>query len=372
MKKFVFSSYPDFSDNSWSIFIEMLRLEIEGNYIWLYKNIESVEIAKKKISRLCINSTSIKIKFVKKNTIYGLYNYISSNYVFTTHGMFEQIPLLPYQIKVNLWHGMPLKKIGKYDDKNKIKLRMNYTLSNGKLFDDIIMNSFDISKDQLLRVGSPRNDVLYKKSNFSFSSIFMNKFETILWMPTYRKSIHGDIRNDGLYQKSKIAFCDINDFECLNEELLKRKKNILIKLHPMDILNKNLQFIDKINKLSNIEVISENSQWLNEIEFYEILRPSIALITDYSSIIFDYILLEKPIGLLAFDNDEYQSTRGLIYEVESSLNILQINNFDEMIQFINSLDKHSKIDSLELKKLYQSYDLKGENAKKILNELNLI
>ncbi|MBO6357953.1 hypothetical protein EY693_04490 [Enterococcus casseliflavus] len=370
MRKFVLSSYPDFSDNSWCMFIGMLEQGIQGKYIWLYKDVDSLEVIHKKVNLLSFDRKKIKIKYIPKNTLRGIYHYFTSKYIFTTHGMFEQFPLLRYQIKVNLWHGMPLKKIGNYDNKNSTRFKLSYTISNGTLFDDVVSNSFGINKSQLLKVGSPRNDILFKTSSFNFYEIFKNHFDTIIWMPTYRKSNIGDIREDGLFQEEKISFLDLESIRKLNTMLADRHVNIFIKLHPMDILNQNSIFIQNVNKLSNIKMMNGNNRLFEKYSLYEILKPSKSLITDYSSILFDYVLLNQPIGLLIDDKKKYMETRGFIDSIEKEIVGFTINDFQDLTDFIDySLCKEDVIN--KNKQLYQTYDHQGKNTQKILELLGI-
>ncbi|MCO5468964.1 CDP-glycerol glycerophosphotransferase family protein [Enterococcus faecium] len=370
MKKIIFCSYPDFSDNALSLFEYMLKNNISGEYVWLYSDAKAAELFEKKIAHKMKNN----VKFIKKNSVQGIWNYITGNYVFTTHGMFEQIPLFPWQVKVNLWHGMPLKKIGLLLSTSS-KLRMSYTISNGSIFDKYIKEAFGVLDGQILKVGYPRNDVFVDPSRFSFTEIFKNNNSVIGWFPTYRKTKTGVIRDDGAYNEHSITGLTIQDLNVVNDSLLLSGKNMIIKLHPMDIINDDKSFIETINSLSNIKILDNNSTILASFSLYEILKSTDSLITDYSSIYFDYLLLNKPIGIFANDFVDYSETRGIIEEVDLSFKGYKISDVTSMVNFIN-LDNKERNEVIRIiaegKKTFQTYDTEGNNCETILKLLNIV
>lgn len=78
MKKYLFCSYPDFSDNSRSLFDYMVEKNFQGKYIWLYSSDNSIDHFKKVLEL----KGHKDVKLVKKNTIHGLYHYLTANYLF--------------------------------------------------------------------------------------------------------------------------------------------------------------------------------------------------------------------------------------------------------------------------------------------------
>lgn len=369
MKKFLFCSYPDFSDNALSLFRYMIREKINGEYIWLYSDAESINF----VEFLYDENNNCDVKLIKKNTFVGMWHYLSANYIFTTHGMFEKFPILPWQKKINLWHGMPLKKIGALLSEN-VNMHMTYSISNGKIFDKYISNSFGLDDNQVLKVGSPRNDLLFQRRTFNFNSIFKDQNPVIAWLPTYRKTNIGVDREDGLYLKNSISGLTLDDFVLLNETLVKIKKNILIKLHPMDILNDNIFLLENINSFSNIKISSKKNDLFPHRLLYQLLQNTDSLITDYSSIYFDYLLLDKPIGLFIHDLDNYSKSRGIIDEVKEQYSGFKISDIDSFLEFLNMDSERRLIEIVKLKKVkkvFQSYDKSGYNCKEMLKLLDI-
>ena len=67
-------------------------------------------------------------------------------------------------------------------------------------------------------------------------------------------------------------------------------------------------------KLRNITLITEKQLKKEDMEFYETLNAADLLITDYSSVYFDYLLLDRPLIFVPVDLEEYIETRGLLLE----------------------------------------------------------
>ncbi len=246
----------------------------------------------------------------KKRSIKGFFHFLTAGYVFHTHGIFNSIGTISGHHVINLWHGMPLKKIGLLEDKaGKNIIHSNFHLCTSDLYQDILSKAFGVEKRNVLPLGQPRNDFLLDTSR-SINNLF-NKEETlktVLWMPTYRKSIVGDIRVDGKKNKNVDFFNETN-----LKEFNKYCKNVeavcYIKIHPMDYMS-----VGEFGSYSNI-VIFDND-FLNDkgVQLYSIIGSVDVLLTDFSSIYIDYLLLQKPIGFVFSDFEEYVNTRGFIFE----------------------------------------------------------
>ncbi|MDT2764814.1 CDP-glycerol glycerophosphotransferase family protein [Enterococcus asini] len=376
MKKFIFCSGEVLSDNCLAIFEKMKRENIRGKYIWLCSSKEDIDLGKKKLKQ---NSSNIDIKdtyFYKKNSIKGILSYYLSNYVFYTAGLFEKLPRSPLHKKINLWHGMPLKKIGKQIDENAV-FNFDNVLSNGSIFDNVISNSFDVDENKVLNIGSPRNDFLKEVIDFSFKEIFFNDDKVICWLPTFRRNTFSSEQN-GKFQDNSMGIISFDEFDELNFFLEKNNLNLLIKLHPMDVLNENSFFTDFNDTYTRIKIMTNKNNLLRNIYFYKCLQFSSALITDYSSIYFDYLILEKPIGIVNNDVSEYQENRGIVKEIynemEKSNLIIDKKDFYKFMSNLNDETsvQNMKIQSANQKEIFQSYDLSPDNSKKILQEIGLL
>lgn len=299
-------SFPDFSDNCMSVFNYIIKENLtQYEIVWLVGELSIPN----EISEL---QKSHKILVRKKNSLLGLLNYMTSKYIFYTHSPFNGVECLKKQIVVNLWHGMPLKNIGYLDNTNQKDIpHFTYTIATSSEFQDIISKVFGVSKSKVLVTGLPRTDELNKFKNIlSKLKIDGDKYrKKILWMPTFRKTATGSIRNDGKHKDGELPLMSSSEIEDFNKYLSDNNDLLLVKLHPMDSLQK-----EDFSKLSNIKIVTnEDFKNIGE-QLYSLFQEFDALITDYSSVYFDFMLLNKPIGFLMDDLEEYKNSRGFVFE----------------------------------------------------------
>jgi len=299
-------SFPDFSDNCMSVFNYIVKEKSnEYEIVWLVSDM----LIPDKISEL---QKSHKISVVKKNSLMGLLNYITSKYIFYTHSPFNGLECLDKQIVINLWHGMPLKNIGYLDNNNEKDIpQFTYTIASSAQFQEVISNVFGVNKSKVLVTGLPRNDELNKFKNIlSKLKIDGEKYrKKILWMPTFRKTLLADTINDGLQKDGELPLLSNNEIEDFNKYLNDNNDLLTIKLHPMDSLQKK-----DFSELSNIKIITNDDFKNIGEQLYSLFQEFDALITDYSSVYFDFMLLNKPIGFLMDDLEEYKGSRGFVFE----------------------------------------------------------
>lgn len=299
-------SFPDFSDNCMGVFNYIIKENlIKYEIVWLVNELCIPD----KISKL---QTSYKIKVIKKNSLMGLLNYMTSKYIFYTHTPFNGIENLNKQIVINLWHGMPLKNIGYLDNEMEKNIpRFTYTIATSKEFQEVISKVFGVNKSKVLVTGLPRNDEINKFKNILTKlKIDGEKYnKKILWMPTFRKTVMGGIRNDGKHKDGKLPLLSNKEIKEFNKYLNDNNDLLVIKLHPMDSLKKK-----DFSKLSNIKIVTNGD--FNNIgeQLYSLFQEFDAFITDYSSVYFDFMLLNKPIGFVMDDLEEYSSSRGFVFK----------------------------------------------------------
>lgn len=269
-------------------------------------------------------------------------------------------------ICINLWHGVPLKKIG-YDITENYKsypptVRQIYDLLRNK--DDFYnVNSeyeqscyetaFLTTKDKIKILGSPRLDVLFH--DFPNQDLFMEEdFAKIksfkesgkklfFYMPTFRdtgKDISGWLKSDKL------------------KEFLHQNNAVLVcKLH----------FADK-NSL-NFELTEDFYKMDSDSDIYPVLKYSDALITDYSSIYFDYLLLDKPILYYPIDLAEYQGKCRGFYEPYENLTAgVKAYNEQELINamqdVINGVDSYKDERKALRDRMFKYQD--GRNCERVV------
>lgn len=160
--------------------------------------------------------------------------------------------------------------------------------------------------------GYPRNDYLLRSDPRVDSVIAdwldCSKFKkTILWMPTFRQSDNSGISEDYIRNETGLPLFNSRiDLSRLSDYLVRNNVLLLFKLHHLQselpVFNENFK---------NIVIIRDEQLRDRGIQLYQFVRYSDALISDYSSISVDFMLLDRPMIYTLDDYDEYSRSRGL-------------------------------------------------------------
>lgn len=223
-------------------------------------------------------------------------------------------------IVIDLWHGFPLKAMGYADKEEKypefIKIvwsNIDYVTSYSKLFNEVMNKCFPFDLSKYIITGAQRNDLLFnsdgrRKLNILFNSDFSNN-KLIFYMPTYRYTPRGNREEGNKNRSNMFGFSNFNINRFV--KFLEREGYILfVKLHPAE----ENKYISEIPISENIKVITNKLLLENNVELYEILNGCDLMITDYSSVYFDLLLLDKPAVFTPIDLKEYEKSRGFLLE----------------------------------------------------------
>lgn len=242
------------------------------------------------------------------------YNIITSKVIIKSHeGSF-----IKGKVNIQLWHGIPLKALGylnrfeRYDCEKRHNIwNSSYIISYSQMYNVLMSACYGVSFKNFIVTGVPRNDLLLKsngreklKRAFKFD---INNKKIMFYMPTYRKSSYGEINGceEGyLFSEENIGKLD----KFLGEN------NIIMfaKMHPFEEENFDRYFKNK--DFNNILLFKEELLNRNNIDLYEVLNSCDFLLTDYSSVYFDYLLLDRPIIFFDKDIDKYEKTTGFLLE----------------------------------------------------------
>ena len=223
--------------------------------------------------------------------------------------------------------------------------------------------------NQFIYLGYPRNDLLFENKKILEKNFKKTKKEKyIIVMPTYKQSNNNN--DTGKIQKYILPFVkQKKDLIELNNELKKINIKLIIKIH-------HLQAKDtyKKNNLSNIFYLEDKYLEENGINLYNLIGECDSMITDFSSIIYDFSLCNKPIGFLTSEKDDYLKNRGfLVDNIEDVMVGERINNQKDFIVFcndvINQKDEYKEKRN-ELKKYSNKY-LDNKNCKRLVEYFKL-
>ena len=292
----------------------------------------------------------------------ALFTFLRCGYMFYSFGKFPVMPAKK-QTVVNLWHGMPLKTVGSLEKDRSFdgKCFFTYTIATSPLFEEIMSKCFCCPRDKVLLTGQPRCDKLFEKN--------AGKKKLILWLPTYRTSERLRSRNSQLSGSTGLPTSDTAEkLKRLDGLLSELGFKLVIKPHPLQDPS------GQLPKFKNIAFISEKTLRRRKTDIYDLMKMSCALITDYSSVSFDYLLLDRPIAYTLDDLDSYSDQRG--FTVADPLSLMageHITGIDGLCGFIRDTaagkDKY-RAERRELNNIVNSAQ-DGHSCERILAECGI-
>lgn len=222
------------------------------------------------------------------------------------------------QIVIQLWHGTPLKKLDKTVNNDTIKGDhyddFTYAICCADIVKPLLANAFECSVEKIVVTGYPRNDNLFNQADYvNLLGIERDKYKKLIfWMPTFRIAMNGRHVDSVVEQGNTTGlqlFGTEDALQELNAFLWEHQFYLVIKLHPLAALN-NLKYVT----FSNMFIL--NNECMNKlaVQNYKLLSNFDALITDYSSVYFDWLLIGRPLGFVVEDMASYGSMRGFAFE----------------------------------------------------------
>ena len=291
------------------------------NMILLYSNIEYRDNIKTMCEYLIENGYQKKYKIIlsandkPKNVpsgievvgnVSGILKYLRAGHVYYAFG---KLPIYPTkkQCVIQMWHGTPFKGIDKgMETVSKRKSYLTYAFVSSEFFINIGCKLFSCKKGNIAICGQPRTDVMFGQEKKYKEVATYRKF--ILWMPTFRKSSilgYDDIEN----QNSIVPIFDREGLCRLNGTLKEKNIGLVIKLHPSQDLSKYKKL-----SLSHIYLLSHDEFKRKGFDLYKLIGQADSLITDYSSVFYDFLMMDRPIAFTLDDVDEYGSSRGFFVD----------------------------------------------------------
>lgn len=261
--------------------------------------------------RNSLSSKYGKQYFIETESIQGIRQALSAGVWFTSAGLPAYgTGLHKKRLIINLWHGVPLKKIALLDPNLKKAARIyfkkifseNYTciLTTSHELIPLMARSFAVSEDKIKVWGQPRNDGLFQKNDCReiLGQLFPDLPEytkTVLYAPTFR-------------DYGQVQLFPFKDFDQKQLEAFLDEKNMLlfIRTHVAEQGSAAPYLGKRIRFLGN-EQAEDVTGILNIFD---------CLITDYSSIYIDYLLTDKPMIFLPYDRQQYLDGRGMNFDYD--------------------------------------------------------
>lgn len=362
-KLIIFSSFNGkaYSDNPRYLFEYLIENEAfaDFQFVWAFKSKQKIEGAR------VVKFNSLAYYYLLSKSKYWVFNSKMAPYYYKRRE----------QIYLQTWHGTPLKRLGhdlsdngktyyrsrlsyqqmikSYDDDAR---HWDYLISPSEFSSQAFATAFKIKEEQILEMGYPRVDYLV---NFNPEEILKLKKayglpldkKIILYAPTWRDNRFG-IRG---YQFEMVV-----DFHKWKKIL---GQNTIILFKPHYLISNVYQVPED---LTDFVYLMEANADINDAYLM-----SDSLITDYSSVFFDYANLYRPIYFYMYDFEEYeQELRGFYLNIPNDLPNDVITREDDLLVKINNED----FDYERLRKFNQKFNLWNDGkacskvVKRIFNE----
>lgn len=241
------------------------------------------------------------------------------------------------QVFLETWHGTPLKKlffdieeVMSANPLNKLQIYeksrdWDYLISPNRFSTDVFESCFMFDRDKIIETGYPRNDPMHSDHIEEDMEKIKEKLnlpkdkKIILYAPTWR--------DDEFYGSGKYKFTLKLDLQKMQEEL-SDDYIVILRTH---------YYIADILDISEFEGFAYNfSKYPDIVDLYLV---SDILITDYSSVFFDYAGLKRPMLFFTYDIAKYRDTlRGFYFDIEKEVPGPLLFTTDEIIDSIKNID----------------------------------
>ena len=247
------------------------------------------------------------VKYIKRNSLRYLYYLCRAKYLFNNNTFPHYYQKKSGQIYINTWHGTPLKTLGKdirgtpgqHRNMARNFLISDYFVNPNPFTADVLVRANDLRRiyaGQIVLEGYPRNDLLINADPIKVRHFLFEHCQVpldqkvILYAPTWRGEIgKAEDTSKEIYQHIKTM-----------QQLVPEGYVLLLKVHGLTY-----KYIKQDSALREVLCIPD---W---VETNELLSVVDVLVTDYSSIFFDFLCTGRPIVFFCHDKETYDHRRGL-------------------------------------------------------------
>ena len=295
----------DISDSSFAILKEFLKRPDSYDYK-IYFATTQKEAHSNKLKKMGLTQVNLvditTFEYVK---VLATSKYLINNSSFPVYFIKR-----PEQIYLQTWHGTPLKTLGKemrFGIESMYNIQHNFMQADYLMFPneftkEVMMRDYNLEKlytGKVVYNGYPRNTVFSdeKRGNKVKKQLGDENYTTFAYMPTWRGQSNHSVQTDNYEEETKKMLTYL-------DSQLQDNQKMYVNFHPI------LQGSIVLDCYEHIYPFPDN------VEKYDFLNSIDVLITDYSSVFFDYSITGKPIILFMYDYEEYMYDRGMYMNVK--------------------------------------------------------
>lgn len=323
----IFESNPDFCDNTYWFYRYIApKVCKKYKFVWVIKN------EQRKTKRL----DGFKIKCVPERPQGLVQRLIRAYYLNRAAFIFDSNSYIhkrdTRQCRVFLGHGMPLKMVygyGRYTGEADL-----FTVSS-----DFFITPYsklrNCPESRVVSLGCPRDDVFADKT-LTLDKILpqFREKKAVIWMPTYRQHKNGE-SNCCCENQLPLGLPLVKSreqIEKLNKFLAEKNSVLFIRPHPVQDMG-----VFLVEDFSNIIIADEDFLVDNKIQLFELMAVSQAMITDYSSLYYDFLLTDRPIALTVDDIDVFKRRWNFWFDdMESNIVGQRLKDVEDLYDFLEA------------------------------------
>ncbi len=358
--QFVFESFQgkSASDSPYALYLELKKVKPDAKFIWVFDNLKHSDC-----SKLSQESNTVCVKRGSKDYFNA---YASSEYWIVNCRLPYRLLPRKTQTLLQCWHGTPLKKLGldiqvENHPTSSLKAmhfayhwegkRCKYFLSPSAYASQCFITSFGLDKSKVLELGYPRNDDLV---NYKDDKSYQNQIKDSLGIEQNKKVI--------LYAPT---FRD-DDFIAGKHVAVNQLDNEKFKKH----FGSDVQFLFRGHYFAQVEQ-PKDGFFINVSDYpsiNDLLLISDEVITDYSSLFFDYLVLERPLYFYMYDKDKYLNhLRGTYLNVETDMPGPVVERQDDLVQLLTEPEK-SLVQRKQFNQIYNPHE-NGRSAQRVIQTI---
>lgn len=323
----LFESSPDYACNTYPVFRQLREELPEYKMIWWTSRKTPVQNGVDGVYYYDDESFGNRLKG-------WYYTHYAKAFVFSNRLMEKT---RPEQVALFLCHGSKTKKTRGYYSAGE---GTDYINVQSHFFDDIITYEYSCDASQLVYLGYPRCDSFFTADPVKIRKTLGLPEDSryLVWLPTFRKN--PNIKNDMAMDASKYSSIGMplvysrESLEKLDAWLGSKNTVIYFKPHPGQDVSGLIEADTK-----NIRMIRDKDLADLQVPLYDLLAGSDGLITDYSSVFFDYLLADKPIATTTDDMEEWKKMTGFAFDLDAFLDqaTTRVPTLEELILFLEKL-----------------------------------
>ena len=349
--------------------------EISGNMFYLAKELaKNKDFADFKIYMTCRENNMAKFKeLFRRHGVQNVELLVLSTFKYmkvlaSAKYLFNDNTFLPFYLKkegqvyLNTWHGTPLKTLGKgiknalhgIGNAQKNFIAADYllypnTYTMEHMVEDYMLEN--VATGEAVLAGYPRNTAFFNKDRGQqiIKELGLQGKKVYAYMPTWRGSVGNIDPKANIYFQYYLYELD---------KLLKDDEVLYLNIHP--IAKKDVDF----------KTFTHIRNFPAGYETYDFLNCAECLVTDYSSVFYDYAVTGKKIILFTFDEEEYFADRG-VYKPLSSLPFTKVKTVEDLIKEMRLpknyddkafLEEYCEFDCPEATKAVLDYAIFGKKS----------